>query len=509
MMMNKNISLGVDISEDFISFALLKKGASGITLQKAGRVETPSQCVSQGNITDHAWLAKTIKEMLSRHRVKASSLAVSLFAQPTLSQIFTLPEETPSNIDTYIHGEIKNSMMLVGQEYCYDYCLLSKNAKSSESKVITQAASVDHITPVVKTLNRASMPLTAIELPAHAWIRAAYDETIANNYDRNTLVFFSRSSQTHISVFRKGHLDFVRTLDFDCKSVPLDEFVSKTTRELKAVIQYYDIEVETENSVGWQILLHLNNCQCGKDVQHSLAEQFNHDIQLCTGSNINSKLLENYKNGTEEISTVAVGLALRKLRTVSENAMINLIPRNIAQINSLKRSAMLVVNFAVAVIVAIFLLTDIQAAKAVDVDKVISEKYRTNPAESISGLAEQQRNLTDQIKNLKQMKDAMGQLQLDNQGIKWSAILDHISQNVSDGICITDMIGSANNTISLHGISLTYETPYFFVNRLIASDYIDSAAVTETNTHPDDKNMITYRIDCLIDSKGGAVQNVN
>ena len=68
---------------------------------------------------------------------------------------------------------------------------------------------------------------------------------------------------------------------------------------------------------------------------------------------------------------------------------------------------------------------------------------------------------------------------------------------------------SSNDTMSLHGDSLAYESPFILTNLLAGSDYIDSATVTETSNHPTDENMITYRIDCKIRRNGRVNQDVD
>lgn len=498
MIMKNNISLGIDISEDFISFALLKKSSKGIILTKAGRIETPPVCVSDGNIIDHAILGKTIKELLNKHRVKVSSASVSLLAKPTLSQIITLPEEMPTNVDNFIQGEIKNSSILAGKEYCYDYCLLSNKVRGPECKVLAQAASNEQIGLIVKAFNSFSMKLLAIELPGHAWVRGAYDEYISKNYDRNTVVLFSRSSQTHISVFRKGRLDYVRSLDFDCISISPDEFNAKIIHELKAVIQYYDIEVETEFGTNWQVLLNLGNCSCSADIFERLNDSLNYEVELCIDEKILSVLSGNKSKVSDNISAVAVGLALRKLRTISSKAMINLVPRDIERISSLKRTAMLIANLAAAVVVAILVLTDIRAAQAVEADKAISEKYQDCSAQNVGTLTERQRSICDSVKKTEEIRSTLTEYGLDDCDFKWSSIMDVVSGNIPEDMCVKKMMCSSNDSMSLHGDSLAYESPYLFTDMLTASDYIESAAVTETNNHPTDEKMITYRIDCKI-----------
>ncbi len=509
MIIQDKISLGIDISENFISFALLKENAKGITLLKAGRLETPPACISNGNITDSTILAKAIKELLGKHKVKSASAAVSLFAWPTLSQIITLPEDMPSNIENYIYGEIKNSSTLVGKECCYDYCLLSNNIRNSECKVLAQAVSNSQIAPILKAMDIIQMRLTAIELPAHAWVRAAYEKMIGSNYNRNTVVLFSRSSQTDISVFRKGRLDFVRSVDFDSNSMEPEQYIEKFIQELKAVIQYYDVEVETETAVDWQILLYLDNCHYAEDVINRLSENFHHNIELCTDNNIDGMLSVADPQKAEYISTVAVGLALRKLRTVSSKAMINLMPHDIVEINSLKRSALLITNIAAIVMLAIFILTGIKAAKAIDTEKAITQKYDAQSTESISDLFEHHHHLGDSIKLLEEKRAALAELDLNAADTRWSAIMDHISSNIPVNMSITKMMYSSNNTMSLFGSSLAYESSYLFANLLAASDYIETAMVIETNKDQTDDQMVTYRIDCSIRRNGRANEDVD
>ncbi len=56
-MINKKISLGIDISEDCISYAVVSKEKSSVKMISAGKKQTPAGAVKNGNIVDPALAA--------------------------------------------------------------------------------------------------------------------------------------------------------------------------------------------------------------------------------------------------------------------------------------------------------------------------------------------------------------------------------------------------------------------------------------------------------------------
>ena len=75
--------------------ALLRKKGSSVELVKAASGPVPEGAIKNGNIEDPAMLAKGIKDLKarSRIRIRLRQAAVSLIAKPMLVQIMDAPKQ--------------------------------------------------------------------------------------------------------------------------------------------------------------------------------------------------------------------------------------------------------------------------------------------------------------------------------------------------------------------------------------------------------------------------------
>ena len=91
-MLKSHTALGIDVSDGRITLALLAKNKDGIRLLKAACAPVPDGAVKDGNIKDATALAKAIKKLKSKNRIKSHRTVFSLLANPTLMQILDCPE---------------------------------------------------------------------------------------------------------------------------------------------------------------------------------------------------------------------------------------------------------------------------------------------------------------------------------------------------------------------------------------------------------------------------------
>ena len=92
-MLGFKTTLGIDISNDRISLALLKQNANGIELLKAANGPVPKGAIKDGNIEDPVILSKAIKELRVHNKIpRTNHTGVSLLTSPTVLQIIDIPK---------------------------------------------------------------------------------------------------------------------------------------------------------------------------------------------------------------------------------------------------------------------------------------------------------------------------------------------------------------------------------------------------------------------------------
>jgi len=77
-MINPKMSLGVDVSGDYISYAVVLQDKSAVKLISAGKTKTPEGAIKDGNITDPASLAKALKDLIGKKNTESANLPLRL-----------------------------------------------------------------------------------------------------------------------------------------------------------------------------------------------------------------------------------------------------------------------------------------------------------------------------------------------------------------------------------------------------------------------------------------------
>ena len=207
-MINKKISLGVDISGDCISYAVVTQEKNSVKIIASGKTQTPAGAVKDGNITDPAGLAKVLKDLIGSKKYRTCKSTVSLTVSPSLAQIIDMPEEIPSNVANFVHSEIKHSAFLAGKDIQMDYCGLGLSA-AMPARVFVSAIEKSKMKPLLKTLKLAGIRPETIELPIAAWMRSVYAKHIKPRFKGNVMLVLVRDNVLNLCVFRNTTFDFI------------------------------------------------------------------------------------------------------------------------------------------------------------------------------------------------------------------------------------------------------------------------------------------------------------
>ena len=172
MILKSSTSLAIDISPSRISAVLLKNLGSQVRLEKTAQVDLPDTAITDGNITDTALLAESLKKLLAAGKFGTKRAAISLTAQPILMQILELPEDMPPNLGRFVHSEIKHSALLAGREAAYDFCGLCQTPSDPNNRILVTAISRENISMLLKALNQAGIEPETITPAAIASLEA-------------------------------------------------------------------------------------------------------------------------------------------------------------------------------------------------------------------------------------------------------------------------------------------------------------------------------------------------
>ncbi len=508
MKLHAKTALGIDISDDRICMAVLKKDRKGVKLLKAVSGPVPDGAIKNGSVEDPAILARGIRELERRGRiwVRLRQAAVSLVTRPMLVQIMDTPTQVPTNVGQFVHDEMKRCVPLSGKKIAFDFCGTSSAAQRGSSRLFVSATDAEQVAALVKACGNAGVNVEAIEPPLLAYARAFYAKRIAGKFDCNVLLAILRGSALTLCVFKKQALDFVRTRHITKEKAVPQELCQWLAEEINAIIRFYDTADVTSVPEGWEVVVVADSVQLPGNAEESLkANVTGVNLQVRTAEEAckDTPVGQNSAVGKTAASVVAIGLAMKLLGTNDGDLRINILPREAAEVKSTRKQALVAGNIMAAMI---FLM--VFAVGGIDlmterVNGDITRVKQTVSVQDIHTLFRERELLDKQIEFLSDRPSLMNEVSSLHPDIDWAGLLNDIRNRTPKNVRIIQLFHEGNSGVRLDGLSASYEAVNLFVNMLNESSLIDSASEIETEKLDLDSGLVTYKIDCSLTLEKG------
>jgi Tfp pilus assembly protein PilN len=499
---NKTV-LGVDISENAINLALLRHSADGVELVKAVSCPVPDGAIKDGNIEDFAMLAKAIKTLKARNKIRTRRAAVSLFTKPVLMEIIDMPGQFPTNIGQFVQSEVKRCVALSGKETALDFCSINSAAQPGTSRIFVLATDGQKVAEIAKVCNSAHLNVEAIEPPMLAYARAFYAEKIAGKFDCNVLMAILQDGVLTLGVFRKQNLDFISTKDISKETIQPDELCHWLGDQINAIIKFYDVEI-SDSPPQWEITVVADCGRLAEDAEESLKARVECGaLQFKTPQNAFQDTFVGQNVGSDGLSAVAIGLAMKVLGAQGINLGVNLLLPESAEVKSFKKHALVTANIIAMMLLPMILAGGVLGVMTKRVNKNSAQvKYGELADNTYSLLREEE--LTDkQITTLSGRVEGINKILDSRHTLQWHDLLNEIRFATPKKVRITELFSKPNSRIYLKGLASSYEVVHLFVKMLNKSEYIDSASLIETDRDSGHQGLVSYEIDCsLVQEKG-------
>ena len=498
--MNSKTSLGIEISQNSLSFALLSKTKSTMKIVKAGRSMLPAGCIVDGNIADPAKLAKALRHLLRSNRIVLRQAHISLVANPHLLQIIDLPLEMPGNIAAYIESEIKHSAILLGRAHKSDYCGLSGKSLEGGKRVIVSAVEEKKLSLLIKTLGFAKIEPLSIEPSSISWIRALYDKYVSTNFNYNVLFAILTGSTVTMCVFRKGVLDYIRS-----RQLPIgagkDEYSEVFSTQIRNIKQYYDVEVSSFKDEQWIAVMDVNSEYVQMDkFSDYLNGQFE-AVYVCSDENSIEHTALPTGKAVKQASVCAVGLAMKQVARSTMGVKFDLVPSVEREKKAVRRWFFAAACFAIAIISAMALIHNMISVRLIQANSIISSVRSEIKVDQIAGLLRQQKHLDANLDGIRVTNDYLNEALTDSKMHDWPAIFGLLATNSPKDLCIMDLRQIGDNTLIIHGKVMTHSSAHKFTAKLDDSDILDSAVVSQLSNDRSYQGLVDYTIDCVMKAK--------
>ncbi|MDT8301022.1 MAG: pilus assembly protein PilM [Sedimentisphaerales bacterium] len=490
-------ALGIDISEGRINMALLKQSSKGLDLLKAASAPVPDGAIKDGNIEEPAKLAKAIKDLRLRNKIRTRQAAISLFARPVVLQIFDSPKKKQVNVGQFVRNELKSYVMLSGMEFASDFCR-TVSGKGLGSRLLTAAADSQNVAMLAQASDMAGLNAKIIEPPLLSYTRALYANKIEGKFDCYVLLAILRDGVLQLCVFRKQILDFVRVESVSEEQAKPEQLSQWLSEKINEIIRSYDVEA-VDRSGNWEVTVVADSMELPQSFDESLKTEIkSENVQVRTGQSIYQDTMVAQNDGREKASAVAIGLAIGLLNQNDNGLKINLVPPESAEVRAVKKQLFVTAAIIAAMPLLMVLTGTGLSLRANNVKKDIAENKQAALSHDTYTLLNEQEKLDRQIKQLSDIPAELSIILGSRPSLDWAGILNDVKKRTPKNIRIMNLFSRDSSTMYLEGMAISYETIHLFVQMLNNSVYISSASLTETTKEDNENGFIMYRIDCML-----------
>lgn len=494
---NRRTALGVDISDGRINMALLGQSAKGIELLKAASASVPDGAIKDGNIEDPAKLAKAVKELKTRNRIRSRRAAVSLLARPVVVQILDTPKGAPTSIGRFVRNELKSYVMLSGREFAFDFCGVS-SGQGLGNHLLVAATEDQNVAKLAHTANLAGLNVEVIEPPLLSCTRALYAKKIAGKFDCDVLIAMLRDGVLTLCVFRKQTLDFIRIEDIGEEQAQPDELCRWLADQINEIIRFYDVEV-ADSSGKWEVTVVTDCMELPQGCEESLRTKITSaSVQVRTSEEVCQDTAVAQNDGPEKASVVAIGLAVGLLNKNGNGLRINLVPPESAEVRAVKKQLRITAGIITAVMLLMILASNGLSLMADKMNRGIAHRKQTELSQETYTLLREQELLDRQIKQLSDRPARLSRILGSRYTMDWAGILEDVRNRTPKTVRITNLYSKDSSRMYLEGLALSYEAIHLFVKMLNNSNYISSASLTETVKEDKADGLIMYTINCSL-----------
>ncbi|MGZ4121584.1 MAG: type IV pilus biogenesis protein PilM [Tumebacillaceae bacterium] len=268
---NTGTALGVEINEQRLLLAEMKKKGDTWLLQKVVQAAIPSEVMSDGKVNQVDTLAELLKETLRSAKIRSKTTHLVVPSQYVVIRQLQLPDLPKKQLSKVIDFELQNSIHLPFEDPIYDFVKLGKvnreqpledgeESDVDECEVTLIASSQSAIDPVVEAAKRAGLKPVSVDIRALALERAY--RRFAETDDQRTILFVDvAESSTDLHIFSGETLKFTRNIPMLLEQYKIEEERIKPFDVLE-ILEYFqentnfrsyteDLSYEIERSVNF------------------------------------------------------------------------------------------------------------------------------------------------------------------------------------------------------------------------------------------------------------------
>jgi Tfp pilus assembly PilM family ATPase/Tfp pilus assembly protein PilN len=499
MIANKTV-LGIDISSRKIDMVWAGREGQYVKVLKSVSEPLPEGVVVDGNVENPSKLAKAISNLKKKHKIQAGKTAVSFTITPMLTQLMYMPKPIPTNPRKHFKKEVeKYAILPKNSTITLDFCRILPTTRTNENRLLVTAAEHKKVAKLIKALRKANIDIDLLEPSMLGCISSLYQSSIENDLKSKSLLMILREGLLFCIAFCNGGIDLINIKKPDSSQLSGNDFSEYLTSQISSIQNYYDIEL-MEESKDWQIAVVLDkNIEETENLKQKIQENIDYKKLDLIDEHIEISSIPCIKsdNDKEHLPPAAAGTAIKLLGFDRSRMKVNLLPPETTNLREAKKQAIITANLAAVVILLIFLFVGILNTTIQN----INAKTNTRSYRNTTKLIEEQNQLDQQLSSIAKLVEDGRAVFEKHKSINWAVILNDIENNIPSDVRITSIITRETQQMTITGMTLSNESIGKFADALSTSEYIDLAALTQTQKHKKNEKILRYTLNCKLKQK--------
>ncbi|HOQ04553.1 MAG TPA: PilN domain-containing protein [Anaerohalosphaeraceae bacterium] len=482
----KKESLGIVLTDTYAEAVWVEAVGSKVVRLRSGRTELPAGEVCGGWVEHPARTAGLIRKMLKAARIGLRRAVVVIPDGQTAAQILDLPAEIPSNMQKFIHTEMRFSPILVKRTAYADYCSLGADEEGKE-KILAGLTTRECIRNLTETFRLAGVEIQSLQMDFCAVYRAIEAFWEEARKTKNLLTASLTGQTLTVCAYLNRKLDFVQRFSWEGGLEELSSFILEQVRTIQ---QFYELEKGFSFQHHWQVIVVLDERKDAfEGLQAGLESLFGDRVVLITPER-RPKGIELKED--ERVWPAALGAAWKGIEPATQ-LVPELLPPEVLEQYAWQRSFWKTVAAAALMLGGFYLSTWLMPFDA----QALSDSQKPLP---LIQTAERQRQVKEKIDALRALQRVSEEMNRQRAAFSFSSVFEEIRRGIPPALQITTLEMERNGMMELSGRALSIQAIYQFAARLGQSSLISSAAVAESRLSAGSGRVYEYRIICRLKS---------
>lgn len=458
-------------------------GAKAVRVRSV-RAELPAGAVCGGWVQHPVRTGMLIRKMLRSAGIRGGRAVVVVPDDQTAVQILDLPAELPTNMQTFIHTEMRFSPVLVKRRAYADYRSVGADEEGKE-RILAALTTQECIQNLVETFRPAGVEIQSLQVDFCAVYRAVDSVFDLARKTKHFLLISLTGRTLALSVYQNRKLDFVQRFSWEGPTEGLCSFV---LGQVRTVQQFYELEKGVSFHQDWTAAAVL-------DDDRTFAEELRTGLQAIVGKGLvwitPDERPEGVLPGSRgPVSAASLGAAWRGIDSGADSVP-DLLPAEVLERYAWRRSFWKTAVAAALMVGGLYLCTWLVPRGAQ------AEPVSGRPNQLIQ-LAEHHKQVKAQVDYLRNLQRASEELNRRRAQYSFSEVLEEVRKCVPAAVQITALEMDLNGGMGISGRARSVQAIYEFAGRLGKSGWIASAAVTESRLDSGTSRLYAYRIVCRL-----------